>query len=126
MPKQISFNYQYTHAMFADFIEQEEYPMLIFFESKEINVKNVLKFRCTSSQSNMMKQNIINSNAGSILISESFKNFLLNVLPVDSIQYIESSLKCKDGTVDKVFLINSLLTENIIDIDASEKQFFSK
>lgn len=85
MPKRIYFNSSYTSAMTADFLQQERYPMLIFFESRKISIENVLEFRCTSTLSNMLKQNIINSNAGSILVSEQLKVFLLSMLPVDGV-----------------------------------------
>ncbi len=125
MPKRITISHSYTNAMTAEFMQSEEYPMHTFFESEIVNVNDVLKFKCTSSLNNMMKQDFIDSNAGSVLISERLKGFLLNVLPTNSVQFIESSLKCKDGKIEGLYLINSLLTDDIIDIKASKKEYFS-
>lgn len=121
MPKQLCFNYRYTNAMTADFLQQDQYPMHIFFESKDIVVEAVLEFRCSSSLNNMTKQDFIDINTGSVLISERLKKFLLEFIPIDSVQFIESTLKCKDDVIDNLYLVNSLLVDNIINVDASEK-----
>ena len=125
MPKRLYYINPYSNAMTADFLQQDQYPMHIFFESKDIVVEEKLEFRCSSSLNNMTKQDFIDSNAGSILISERLKKFLLGVLPVGSVQFIDSTLKCKDGVIDKLYLINSLMVDNIIDINNSKKKYIS-
>lgn len=105
--------------MVADF--QSAYPRETFWQSKRLSLDGSLDFSCEASAKKIIGQDIINSNAGSFLVSDRAKRLIDSFVPPNTLQFLPSVLRCSDERLIELYLINTLHQEKIINIEESEK-----
>lgn len=106
----------------AIYLDQDKLDFLLLSESKKLEIEFALNFYIESRNKSIFKnRNIINTNIGTILVSNNVRNFFELEIG-DYIQYIPSIINLGgEYTLDSFYLVNTLYNELIIDESKSQK-----
>ena len=118
MIKRIYFRPEYTPSMVAEL--ESPYSRDVFWQSKKLSL-DPLNFSCKCTAQKIYQQDIINSTAGSFLVSERTRAIVDAFVPSNTLQFLPAILKCHDNKLIYLYLVNTLHQEKIVDIEASEK-----